>query len=76
MALFGGDLDETVRQFQRGSADINRLFLDLAKEGVMEYRDHWPKGTSEHNIEKVATDKTRRRKFQRIMEGLQEEDSI
>lgn len=65
-----------MRQFQRGCADINRLFLDLARQGIMEYRDHWPKGTSEHNIERVATEKTRRRKFRRILEGLNERDSV
>lgn len=69
-------MDEAVRQFQRGCADINRLFYDLAQDGVMEYRDHWPKGTPEQNIEKVATTRHSRRKFRRILECLDSAGSI
>ena len=51
-------------------AAVNRMCYDLSRQGVMEYRDHWPKRTTPENIEWVRTDKTRRRKFQRILEGL------
>lgn len=61
---------EEVREFQRGCVAINHLFLTLSEQGIMEYRDHWPKRTPRENIEWVGRDKTCRRKFRRILEGL------
>lgn len=52
------------------------MFYELASDGIMEYRDHWPKRATEQNIEQVGTDSHPRRKFRRILESLDSTDSI